>query len=61
MDLYDKNDFSQHGIDLYFIKPDPIQYRQFSDDFLPWLSIIDVMMFNSKEKINEYLNSYTLI
>lgn len=61
VELYDKNEFKQHDINLNFIKSNPVQYKQFSDQFIPWLSIIDIMMFNSKEKINEYLNSYTLI
>ncbi|MCK4826994.1 WbqC family protein, partial [bacterium] len=33
-------------------------YKQFDNEFVPWLSIIDVMMFNSKERIKEYLNYY---
>ncbi len=37
-----------------------IKYKQFNNEFVPWLSIIDVMMFNSKEQIQEYLNKYTL-
>lgn len=61
MELYNKEEFKNNGIELKFIKSNPIQYEQFNNEFIPWLSIIDVMMFNSKEKINEYLNSYTLI
>lgn len=61
MDLYDKDEFSNSNIQLNFIKSDPIIYEQFKNEFIPWLSIIDVMMFNSKDKIKEYLKSYTLI
>ena len=61
VELYDKEVFKQNGIELNFIKSNPIQYKQFSNEFISWLSIIDVMMFNSKEQIKEYLNNYTLI
>jgi hypothetical protein len=61
MELYDKKIFKQNNIELNFIKSNPIQYKQFNTEFVSWLSIIDVLMFNSKEQIKEYLNSYTLI
>jgi hypothetical protein len=35
------------------LQPAAKEYDQFGDDFTPWLSIIDVMMFNSPEKIKE--------
>ncbi len=59
-DLYSKDVFSEHGIDLQFLNPSPITYRQFSNEFLPWLSIIDIMMFNSVEAIQEHLGRYEL-
>ena len=61
VELYDKKIFKQNGIELNFIKSNPIQYKQFNNEFIPWLSIIDVLMFNSKEEIKKYLNEYTLI
>ena len=61
IELYDKEVFKQNGIKLNFIKSNPTQYKQFSNEFIPWLSIIDVLMFNSKEEIKKYLNNYTLI
>ncbi len=61
VELYDKGIFKQNNIELNFIKSNPIQYIQFNNEFVPWLSIIDIMMFNSKEQIKEYLNNYTLI
>jgi hypothetical protein len=59
--LYDKDRFKQCGLELNFIKSNPITYKQFNNKFIPWLSIIDVLMFNSPEIIKEYINSYTLI
>ena len=61
VELYDKKVFKQNNIELNFIKSNPLQYKQFNNEFVSWLSIIDIMMFNSKEQIKEYLNSYTLI
>jgi hypothetical protein len=61
VELYNKETFKQNNIELNFIKSNPIQYTQFNNEFVPWLSIIDVMMFNSRDQIKEYLNNYTLI
>ncbi len=60
-DLYDKSFFKQHEIELAFIKPNPISYNQFKNDFVPWLSIIDVLMFNSVEEVKIMLDNYELI
>src|SRR2546425_12732329 len=62
MDLYTKMDFQAKGIELKFLKSKPFEYKQFNNDFVPWLSIIDVMMFNSVDTISECLSSnYELI
>lgn len=62
LELYNKGNFENVGIKLHFFKTNDFKYKQFDNDFIPLLSIIDVMMFNSKEKIKEYLNKqYTLI
>ena len=60
-DLYSKEHFSKNDIKLNFIKSDPIIYKQFKNSFVPWLSIIDVMMFNSPESTKKHLNKYKLI
>lgn len=49
------------GVNLYFIKTLGVKYKQFNDNFLPALSILDVIMFNPKDKIKEMLSKYTLI
>jgi len=62
MELYDKNDFASHGIALEFIKARPWTYAQFAGDFVPWLSIIDVLMFSSVEAVRQQVaNGYELI
>jgi len=60
-ELYSKKKFSENGLILNFIRTKPIVYKQFKDPFIPWLSIIDVMMFNSPKAINEMLNKYELV
>ncbi len=59
--LYDKAFFRQHDIQLDFFKTDITAYKQFSNTFVPNLSIIDVMMFNSVEEIKLMLDKYKLI
>ncbi|MFI3250213.1 MAG: WbqC family protein [Eubacteriales bacterium] len=59
--LYSYDDFQKENIDLQFIKMNEIRYKQFSSEFVPNLSIIDVLMFNGKEKTKELLEEYNLI
>ena len=61
IEIYNKEDFINRGVELSFLKTDDISYNQFNDEFIPHLSIIDVMMFNSSEDIRKMLNKYTLI
>ena len=61
MELYDKKRFLKDKIKLNFIKSKPIKYKQFDNVFIPWLSIIDIMMFNSQKEINKMLNDFELI
>ncbi|MFN4145740.1 MAG: WbqC family protein [Runella sp.] len=61
MALYDNDTFEQAGIQLYFQKVQPIEYTQFKNDFVPWLSIIDLMMFNDKATIQDFLKKYDLV
>lgn len=53
MELYSKEPFLENGIELKFIKSKSFEYPQFGDAFIPWLSIIDVMMFNSLADIKQ--------
>lgn len=61
INLYEKDEFAKNGIELKFLQTKAAEYKQFSNEFLPNLSIIDVLMFNSKEKIKQMLNEYELI
>jgi hypothetical protein len=59
--LYDDDIFLKNNISLNFIKSTPFIYSQFKNEFIPWLSIIDVMMFNSPKQIKDQLSQYELI
>ncbi len=54
-ELYSATAFEQKGIELRFIKSRPLTYPQFGAPFVPWLSIADVMMFNSADHIRTHL------
>lgn len=54
-------EFKDLGIQLYFLKMRDIRYPQFKKEFVPNLSIIDVMMFNSQAECHRLLNEYDLI
>jgi hypothetical protein len=60
-ELYSKDQFVANGIRLNFLDPMMIKYKQFNQDYVPWLSIIDVMMFNPVEQIRDFLTKYELI
>jgi hypothetical protein len=59
--LYESKKFQENNIELLFIKSNPIAYAQFKNEFVPWLSIIDLLMFNSKDKIIDWLSDFSLI
>jgi len=61
LELYKKDNFKKEAIDLFFLRTADLKYKQFDFEFVKYLSIIDVMMFNSKEKIIEMLNEYELL
>ncbi len=60
VELYSAENFNSYGIELRFLRTEYIEYKQFKNDFSPYLSIIDVMMFNSKEEIMNILDMYSL-
>lgn len=60
VDLYSKNHFQEKSLELSFLRTKHIEYAQFKNEFVENLSIIDVLMFNSKEAIDELLDQYEL-
>lgn len=65
MELYDRERFAEAGITLNFIRSERVEYPQFnrgnSDTFVPWLSILDALMFNDVPTVKELLTQYELV
>lgn len=61
-EIFDEEKYKENNVNIVFLKPDPIIYNQSSqDEFQPNLSIIDLMMFNDKHKVRDWiLNGYKL-
>ncbi|MEY2597982.1 MAG: hypothetical protein RLZZ142_241 [Verrucomicrobiota bacterium] len=60
--LYDKERFARDGVELRFLESQPFVYPQFGGEFVPSLSIVDVLMFNSLERVRTVLRTgYALV
>lgn len=57
--IYDMDKFAEAGIALKFISPNGTNYPQATDRFVPWLSIVDILMniglANTRSMVNELL------
>jgi hypothetical protein len=60
LELYNKGTFAERNINLHFIRTSEIVYQQANTEFVPWLSIIDVLMFNSKARVKELMTEYVV-
>lgn len=60
-ELYDTGTFKGRGIELRFIATHPVPYPQRSVGFVPYLSIIDLLMEVGPANIREHLQSFELI
>lgn len=56
--LYDKDNFQVSDISLRFIKAKDIHYKQLGDAFIPWLSIIDLIMNCSNDELSMLMNDF---
>jgi hypothetical protein len=54
-EVYSAENFSKKNIELKFLESIPFTYQQLGGIFVPGLSIIDVMMFNSADTIRQCL------
>jgi hypothetical protein len=61
IELFDNTEFEKSDIELLFIESQIIEYQQHNTNFIPGLSIIDLMMFNSASSIREMLTKYNLV
>ena len=59
MSYYDKEAFREMGINLRFLRRnEDISYKQGYNEFVPDLSIIDLMMYCSHNELHDILNRY---
>lgn len=57
-EIFDENKYNKNGIDIKFLKSKLTPYKQsLRKEFMPALSILDLMMFNSKEEVNKILSN----
>ncbi len=61
VEFFDRNKYIENGVDISFQKMKITEYNQRRDNFEAGLSIIDVLMFNSKEEVIGMLDKYELI
>lgn len=62
LDLYRLDEFAEAGVDLKFLQSSEVSYTQFGGSFVPWLSIIDILMFNSIDQTKHFIqNQFELI
>lgn len=59
--LYSINIFNDENLHLKFIRMKDVFYNQYCSQFIPSLSIIDVLMFNSRQEISQLLPRYDLV
>jgi len=59
--LYSKEQFLEKGINLSFIKMESVKYFQGGGEFVENLSIIDVLMWNSKDEVIDLLSKYRIV
>ena len=58
--LYDAELFARKSIALRFLEMNDIRYDQRQTEFIPGLSIIDVLMNNSRDRVRQLLDEFVL-
>lgn len=61
INLYDHASIAEHKVLLYFLRSRPINYLQGKGKYVPWLSIMDVLMFNEPTAIQRLLTERDLV
>lgn len=59
--IFNEKEFLARNIELCFLKPNLTPYVQRRGYFVPGLSIVDVMMWNSRDRIREMLIDYEVV
>lgn len=61
LDLYDNKVFQDAGMSLRFLRAEPSAYPQITAPHVPFLSIIDVLMFNTMAQARTLLDTYKIV
>lgn len=63
MALYTREQFAEEGLALHFLKMNDLHYvqRKASDAFVPYLSMIDPLMWCTKDDVRALLTQYELV
>jgi hypothetical protein len=62
LELYDFDAFRARGIEFRALRTRPVPYEQFGQAHVPYLSIVDLLMFNSVSKLHEIITeNYDLV
>ncbi|MBV2225683.1 MULTISPECIES: WbqC family protein [Sphingobacterium] len=61
MSFFDRTKYFNADIDMYFHQINLQEYKQGYREFEPGLSILDALMFNTKEEIHNMLDQFELI
>lgn len=60
-DLYSRENFERRKLKLSFLKPELVEYKQLSNEFVSGLSIIDILMNCRPDEIRSLLSKYELV
>ncbi len=62
-ELYYHDEFAEDGLALKFLKPDmeAMVYSQGKSPWTPYLSILDVLMWNDRSRVQSFLSEYELV
>jgi len=65
-ELYDRDRLAEAGIKLHFIQSKRVEYDQRigktgPTEFVPWLSVLDVLMFNDVNEVRAMFGSFELV
>ena len=58
--LYQHEQFAKHNIQLFFLKSKEIEYQQNAEHYVPYLSILDQLMYTGLKKTKSSLAMYSL-
>lgn len=61
MEFYNQQKYLEKGIEIKFLNSKIPTYTQFEKNFVPGLSIIDILMFNDLASISRMLDNYELV